>query len=217
MIRWRAAFRLGLLCLLAVLSLSLIAEFSAPGIAAHRNALRRAMLASVLGDARQLDDPVSAPLQVKSTDLGSGIKQVWRAGRAQHVEALVLEASTEDGYNGRIEVLIGVLLPDTMRPHSEVLAVRVTSHRETPGLGDGIVRERSPWIDQFVGKSLRAPASAQWAVERDGGVFDTLAGATVSSRALIELTARVLRFVDTHANDLRTAPSGARREYVDAE
>ena len=84
MIRWRAAFRLGLLCLLAVLGLSLIAEFSAPGIAAQQDAQRRAMLASVLGDARQLDDPVSAPLQVQSTDLGSGIKQVWRAGRAQH-------------------------------------------------------------------------------------------------------------------------------------
>lgn len=217
MIRWRAAFRLGLLCLLAVLGLSLIAEFSAPGIAAQQDAQRRAMLASVLGDARQLDDPVSAPLQVQSTDLGSGIKQVWRAGRAQHIEALVLEASTEDGYNGRIDVLIGLRLPDATRPHSEVLAVRVIAHHETPGLGDGIERERSPWIDQFVAKSLSTPAPAQWAVQRDGGAFDTLAGATVSSRALIELTARVLRFVDQHADDLRDAEGGSRREYVDAE
>lgn len=215
--RWLGAIRLGVLCLLAVLSLSLIAERSAPRIAAQQEMQWRAMLRSVLGDEHQLTDAASAPLQVQSAHLGSGIKRIWRARRQAQVEALVLEASTGDGYNGRIDVLIGLRLPDATRPHSEVLAVRVIAHHETPGLGDGIERERSPWIDQFVAKSLSTPAPAQWAVQRDGGAFDTLAGATVSSRALIELTARVLRFVDLHADDLRDAESGSRREYLDAE
>ncbi len=215
--RWLAAIRLGVLCLLAVLSLSLIAERSAPRIAAQQEAQWRAMLGSVLGDEHQLADAASAPLQVQSAQLGSGIKRLWRARRQAHVEALVLEASTEDGYNGRMDVLIGLRLPDATRPHSEVLAVRVTAHHETPGLGDGIERERNPWIDQFAAKSLRAPVPSQWAVQRDGGAFDTLAGATISSRAVIELTARVLRFVDQHADDLRSAESGSHREYADVE
>ena len=215
--RWSAAIRLGLLCLAAVLTLSLLADRSAPRIAAQQQAHWYATLGSVLATDLQISDAIAQPLQVDAAALGVGHKRIWRAQRAQRVEALVLEASTEDGYNGRIDVLIGLRLPDATRPHSEVLAVRVIAHHETPGLGDGIERERSPWIDQFVGKSLRAPASAQWAVERDGGAFDTLAGATISSRALIELTARVLRFVDQHADDLRDAEGGSRREYVDAE
>jgi|JI10StandDraft_1071094.scaffolds.fasta_scaffold416019_2 Na+-translocating ferredoxin:NAD+ oxidoreductase subunit G len=215
--RWSAAIRLGLLCLAAVLTLSLLADRSAPRIAAQQQAHWYATLGSVLATDLQISDAIAQPLQVDAAALGVGHKRIWRAQRAQRVEALVLEASTEDGYNGRIEVLIGVRLPDATRSHSDVLAVRVTSHRETPGLGDGIDRERSDWIDQFAGKSLRMPAYEHWRSQRDGGAFDTLASATVSSRALIELNARVLRFVDTHADALRSAPSGSQREYADAE
>lgn len=215
--RWRAAIRLSVLCLLAVLSLSLIAERSAPRIAAQQEVQWRATLGSVLGENLRISDPQSRALQVLSPLLGVGSKRVWRAQGDAQIEALVLEASTDDGYNGRIEALLGILLPSATRAHSEVLAVRVTSHRETPGLGDAIEHKRSDWIDQFAGKSLLAPTPDQWRTERDGGAFDTLAGATVSSRALIELTARVLRFVDQHADDLRDAEIGSRREYVDAE
>ena len=215
--RWLAAIRLGVLCLLGVSALSMIHELSADRRSKAKQALLRATVSSVLPEEMRKGDLDDRLLELRANVLGSGNKHVWRVVQAGQAVALVLEASTDDGYNGRIDVLIGLRLPDATRPHSEVLAVRVIAHHETPGLGDGIERERSPWIDQFVAKSLSMPAPAQWAVQRDGGAFDTLAGATVSSRALIELTARVLRFVDLHADDLRDAEGGSRREYVDAE
>jgi electron transport complex protein RnfG len=215
--RWLAAIRLGVLCLLAVSALSLIHELSADRRSKAKQALLRATLSSVLPEGMRKGDLDDRLLELRANVLGSGNKRVWRVVQAGQAVALVLEASTDDGYNGRIEALIGIRLPSATHAHSEVLAVRVTSHRETPGLGDAIEHERSDWIDQFAGKSLLAPTPDQWRTERDGGAFDTLAGATVSSRALIELTARVLRFVDQHADDLRNAESGSRREYVDAE
>ena len=36
--------------------------------------------------------------------------------------------------------------------------VRVTHHKETPGLGDVIEAEKSDWVLDFTGRSLQAPA-----------------------------------------------------------
>jgi len=215
--RWHAAIRLGLLCLFAVSTLTLIHELSADRRSKAKQALLRATLSSVLPEGMRKADLDDHMLELKANVLGSGNKRVWRVVQGGQAVALVLETSTDDGYNGRIDALIGIRLPSATNAHSEVLAVRITSHSETPGLGDAIEHERSDWIDQFAGKSLLSPTPDQWRTARDGGAFDTLAGATISSRALIELTARVLRFVDQHADDLRNAESGSRREYLDAE
>jgi electron transport complex protein RnfG len=66
-----------------------------------------------------------------------------------------------------------------------VIGVRVVRHRETPGLGDPIERERSDWIDGFSGRGLGDPPVARWAVRRDGGDFDQFAGATITPRAVV--------------------------------
>ena len=66
-----------------------------------------------------------------------------------------------------------------------ILGVRVLSHKETPGLGDKIEAAKSDWILNFTGRSLDNLTSAQWAVKKDGGVFDQFAGATITPRAVV--------------------------------
>lgn len=85
----------------------------------------------------------------------------------------------ERGYAGEVALLMAV------DADGRVLGVRVLKHAETPGLGDKIDRAKSAWIDGFTGKSLGEPAPAQWAVKKDGGVFDAFAGATVTPRAVV--------------------------------
>src|SRR5690606_36523807 len=106
--------------------------------------------------------------------------------------ALALETTAPDGYSGRIELLLGV------DARGEVLAVRVTRHAETPGLGDPIERERGDWIDGFVGRSLSDPRPPGWNVRRHGGEFDQLSGATVTPRAVVRTVARTLAFLERH-------------------
>ena len=76
--------------------------------------------------------------------------------------------------------------------------VRVTAHRETPGLGDGIDAERSDWILQFAGKALDSPASAAWAVRKDGGEFDQFTGATITPRAVVKAVRGTLLYFDAN-------------------
>ena len=80
--------------------------------------------------------------------------------------------------------------------------MRVVSHRETPGLGDAIDRERSDWIEQFAGKSLGNPDPKKWKVKKDGGAFDQLTGATITPRAVVAAVKRTLRYYRAHREAL---------------
>lgn len=111
--------------------------------------------------------------------------------------AMAIEATAPDGYAGAIHLLVGVTM------NGEVLGVRVTEHHETPGLGDKIERRLSNWIDSFKGKSLNNNQQ-QWAVRKDGGMFDQFSGATITPRAVVNAVKQTLIFVNQL--DLSTLP-----------
>ncbi len=117
---------------------------------------------------------------------------VWIARRDNAFTGAVLEAIAPDGYSGDIFLLIGI------DAAGRVTGVRVTAHRETPGLGDYIDRGKSPWIDQFAGKSLAAPESKRWKVAKDGGDFDSRAGATITPRAVVKAVHNALEYYARH-------------------
>lgn len=124
----------------------------------------------------------------------------YRARKQGQPVAVILRFAAMDGYNGRINLLAGI---DTS---GHLTGVRVTSHKETPGLGDGIEIERSNWISTFEGKSLQQPEIGQWAVRRDGGVFDQMTGATITPRAVVNAVRRALAYFQSHQKELFNHP-----------
>lgn len=109
-----------------------------------------------------------------------------------------------DGYAGPIRLLIGIDRQD------RVTAVRVLEHRETPGLGDGIEIERSPWIDQFAQRSLTDPEPGGWSIRRDGGEFDQFTGASVTPRAVVRAVKQTVTYVAARKDTLQTTPESSR-------
>ena len=73
---------------------------------------------------------------------------------------------------------------------------------ELPKVGDKIEAGRGPWIQSFAGKSLADPAPAQWAVKKDGGVFDQFAGATITPRAVVKAVRGGLEYFASHRDDI---------------
>jgi len=114
------------------------------------------------------------------------------------VLALAWEVVAPDGYSGSIRILMGVL------PDGTLHAVRITDHRETPGLGDGIVQNRG-WLDFFAGKSL---SGIRWAVKKDGGDFDQFTGATITPRAVVKAVHRGLEFFAAQRDALLARAAG---------
>ena len=112
------------------------------------------------------------------------------------VVGVILPATARDGYSGDIELLVGINSDGT------VAGARVVSHKETPGLGDGIDIRKSPWILSFTGRSLASPLQSEWGVKKDGGAFDQFTGATVTPRAVVAAIRRTLEFQTLHRTQL---------------
>ena len=110
--------------------------------------------------------------------------------------AVVIEAAAPDGYAGEIRMLVGI------HTDGRIAGVRVTSHRETPGLGDYIEIAKNKWINQFSNASLANTPAAQWKVRKDGGRFDYMAGATITPRAVVKATHKALQYFAAHRAEL---------------
>ena len=109
---------------------------------------------------------------------------------------VVLPAIAPNGYNGSIHLLVGIYA------NGMLAGVRVTRHRETPGLGDAIETSRSDWIHNFAGKSLTIPSAQKWKVKRDGGEFDQFTGATISPRAIVKAVHSALLYFAKYRDTL---------------
>jgi len=192
------ALRTGvILFVFAVIGTALLAfthDRTEPVITRGQQEAKLALLSQVLPPALYDNDLLASQQSVPPDDL-LGTRQpstLWLARRGSEFSGVALEAVAPDGYSGDIALLIGIDANGT------VTGVRVTAHRETPGLGDYIDRARSAWIDQFAGKSLTGPDPKHWKVAKDGGVFDARAGATITPRAVVKAVRSALEYFARH-------------------
>ncbi|XZG71420.1 RnfABCDGE type electron transport complex subunit G [Chitinibacteraceae bacterium HSL-7] len=162
---------------------------------ANEAAARKALVVQALPGVR-FDNDVLADAQQGMPDaaLGGDVR-IYPARHGQTTVARVFEVTAKEGYGGDIRLLVGVT------GDLRVLAIRVLSHKETPGLGDYIEAAKSDWSRQFANRGLE-PDSA-WKVKKDGGAFDYMAGATVSPRAVIKTVHATLAYAQTHAKELK--------------
>jgi electron transport complex protein RnfG len=152
----------------------------------------------------QVDNDILAhPLTVSARDaLGQETSVIYVGEKGNQLSAMVFEATVPDGYSGPIRLLVGV------DRNGVLLGTRVIAHKETPGLGDKIEKEKSDWILGFTGKSLTNPKLDRWKVKKDGGDFDQFTGATVTPRAVVNGVKRVLLYFDQQKDALY-------KEYLD--
>jgi electron transport complex protein RnfG len=121
---------------------------------------------------------------------------VFRARRGGAPAGVVLLPVVAQGYNGRIELAVGVAADGVLS------GVRVARHAETEGLGDRVHQSKSGWIAQFEGRSLENTPEDAWAVRSDGGDFDQLSGATITPRGVINAVRKSLEFYRQSGDDL---------------
>lgn len=174
---------------------------------------KRRLIAEVLPadayDNDLLGDAVELPA---STELGlTEPTRIYRARKDGRPAALVFEAAAPDGYSGEIRLILAV------SADGRLAAVRVTQHKETPGLGDYIDPKKDknkarPWIDQFKGRNFSDTPREKWRVKKDGGAFDQHVGATISARAVTKATGRALAWALERADALYALPAGSTYE-----
>ncbi|ARN75042.1 electron transport complex subunit RsxG [Oceanicoccus sagamiensis] len=153
---------------------------------------------SMLEDAHGISD--SDMLGLRSE------KKYYIARQDGEAVAVIFPATAREGYTGDIDMIIGINVDGT------IAGARVLSHRETPGLGDGIDRKKSAWIDGFINKSLLNPTVELWKVKKDKGVFDQFTGATITPRAVTQTVLQTLQYFNQHQHDILKQPITAHTE-----
>lgn len=133
---------------------------------------------------------------------------LYRARKSGAPVALILEAAAPDGYSGRIGLVMAIDAEGRLK------AVRVTTHKETPGLGDYVdprkdKNKADPWIAQFAGKGYDIALGGLWKVRKDGGQFAYRTGATISARAVTNATGKAMIWAAERREKLFGLPAGA--------
>ncbi len=169
-----------------------------PVIEKSEQAEKLALINQVLPRPLYDNDLLASHRELPADDLLGTRKPsgMWLATRGGQPSGIVLEAIAPEGYSGDIALLIG------MTAEGIVTGVRVTRHKETPGLGDYIELAKSPWVLQFNGKRMEENDKMRWRVKKDSGEFDSRAGATVTPRAIVKAVRQALEYFHAHRDEL---------------
>jgi electron transport complex protein RnfG len=123
-------------------------------------------------------------------------------GRKNGVPSGVVLFADTTGYSGAINMLLGI------DANGVLTGVRITFHKETPGLGDLIETSKSDWILGFDGKSLENTTQKNWHVKKDGGEFDSFTGATITPRGVVKGVYEGLLLFSKHKDELLSVKQG---------
>lgn len=188
-------------------------QLTQPVLKATAQDAKRRLIAEVLPADAYDNNLLADTIELPATPL-LGLAEptrIYRARLGDKPSALVIEAAALDGYSGEIRLILAV------RADGRLAAVRVTRHKETPGLGDYIDPKKdkdksNPWITQFDNRDFTGTPRAKWRVKKDGGAFDQRAGATISARAVTMATGRAMTWALEHSDRLYALPAGASYE-----
>ncbi len=116
------------------------------------------------------NDPLADRFKVKKekTDVNCFVGEFGGKKNAVAIEGF------GKGFGGDIGVLVAINVET-----DQIIAIGVTTHSETPGLGSK-AKDDPAFSAQFKGK----PVSDPFKVKAEGGKIDALSGATVSSRGV---------------------------------
>lgn len=156
------------------------------GQATHQHQLQqRQALLDLLPSDRYDNPPLEHPLAIPAQPLAnSQLHGGYLATLAGEPAAVLLRLQTS-GYAGPIALLIAIDC------NGKLLGVKTLEQSETPSLGGHISESGNPWMSAFKGHSRD---------DQDG--FDQMAGATQTSRAVINAVHDALRYFDEHRQSL---------------
>jgi electron transport complex protein RnfG len=186
-------------------------DWSRDRIAANERARLVARLNSVLDPSLRGRDLATTRVSVADAALSDGGApiDVFVLTENGVPVAAVFATVAPHGYNAAINLLVGI------SPRASVMGTRTMRHRETTGLGDAIDISKSNWITQFDGKTLRDPEVLLWAVDKDDGAFDSITGATVTSRAVVTAVKNTLLYFEQHSSEIYAAAAAAANSSAD--
>ena len=208
---WRSGLTLAILAAVCTGLVAVTWHLTAPRIAENEQAALEQSLEPTLSGVFYDNVATESLLVIQPPHELPGTEPVpvYRVYSESAPVAAVFVVTEPGGYAGDIRLLIGI------EYSGKITGVRVLAHRETPGLGDLIEASKTSWLEQFPGTSLGAPPRDDWAVRRDGGAFDQITGATVTTRAVVRAVRQTLVYFESNRDFIFEAAGEERKEQAE--
>lgn len=161
---------------IASAALGYIYELTKAPIAASKLAKQNTAIQQVVPD---FDNEPSKELYKMGVD--GDTLEFFPAKRDGELVGTAVSTFTNKGFSGNIKIMVGFL------PDGTINNISVLEHKETPGLGDKMQKNKSDWSVQFNGKN---PTDFQLKVTKDGGDVDAITASTITSRAFCDAVDR---------------------------
>ena len=158
---------LTLICVISAGILAYVFQVTQAPIAVSRQKVTLSAVRTVLPQFDRLVDAAACQAAIAEP----GAPEMYAAFQAEAFVGAAIKASDPDGFGGEVAFMVGVTAD------GRVHAIRLLSHKETPGLGTKLAEEH--FTSQF--QALEVPA-AGLKVRKDGGSIQAITGATISSR-----------------------------------
>ena len=182
----RPVVALGVIALLAGLSLSGVYTMTKDAIEEQRKAANTESFKAVCPDAESftVTDAVKSKLEELGEEVyGTAFGRVYirdaviGVNAAGETAGYVVSVTSAEGNDGNITLSLGV------SPDGEILGISFTELNETPGMG---MRCGDPeFIDQFIGKNVKKLTLVKGGGAGDDGI-DAISGATITSDAAVD-------------------------------
>ncbi|MCB2195106.1 MAG: RnfABCDGE type electron transport complex subunit G [Bacteroidetes bacterium] len=165
-----------LVTFIASAALGYLYELTKEPIAASKLAKQNTAIKQVVPDFD--NEPAN---ESYTMDVDGGTLEFFPAKKSGELVGTAVSTFTNQGFSGNFKIMVGFL------PDGTINNISVLEHKETPGLGDKMQKNKSDWSLQFNGKN---PADFQLKVTKDGGDVDAITASTISSRAFCDAVQR---------------------------
>ena len=182
---WRLLVTLGGAGALAGLMIVTTFQKTLPAIEANKARVLEGAIREVLRDPPRYDTLylVSGALTARLPQGADPktLEKVYLGRREDGSRAGFAIASAQPGFADVIQVLFGYDAAE-----KRVIAMKVVANKETPGLGDKIVKD-TMFVNEFENAAAPLLGVKQGAGKGNAGEVDMITGATISSRTVIRI------------------------------
>lgn len=128
-------------------------------------------IAEIFPDGSISNDPLKERFNIESEEV---TLQIFPAKLEDGNNAIAFETKGKGGYGGDVGLMVGINLST-----DKVIAVRVTTHSETPGLGSR-AKDNTEFVSQYNDQGM----DTNFGLKSEDGIVDAMSGATITSRAV---------------------------------
>ncbi|MDK2594820.1 electron transport complex subunit RsxG [Pseudoalteromonas obscura] len=190
-------------------SVALVQQLTAPRIEAQEKKHLMRTLTQVLPADEYNNELYLDCIESNAPELGpNGPHRIYRAKHNGQPVALLVQHITPEGYSGNIDILTALYA------NAEIAGVRITQHKETPGLGDKVEVKKSDWVHSFSGVQVQSAEDPRFNVKKEGGMFDQFTGATITPRAVVHSVNTATWYAHQNFDSLFAQPNICQEEQL---